>query len=106
MHDETYVGGKTRGKGRHFMGNKVPVVSLVERGGKVRSQVVNNRWATLFVVLSSFLSPLIQYDGDPDYRSIGVFVWNLITRLILLEILILTIGRIRCEFSKHDDKVG
>ena len=38
--DETYVGGKTRGQGRHFMGNKVPVVSLVERNGRVRSQVM------------------------------------------------------------------
>jgi transposase-like protein len=40
--DETYVGGKTRGQGRHFMGNKVPVVSLVERNGKVRSQVMKH----------------------------------------------------------------
>jgi transposase-like protein len=40
--DETYVGGKTRGHGRHFMGNKVPVVSLVERGGRVRSQVMRH----------------------------------------------------------------
>src|SRR5471030_1587284 len=40
--DETYVGGKTRGKGRHFMCNKVPVVSLVERDGKVRSQVMKH----------------------------------------------------------------
>ena len=40
--DETYVGGKTRGQGRHFMGNKVPVVSLVERDGKVRSQVMKH----------------------------------------------------------------
>ena len=37
-----YVGGKTRGHGRHFMGNKVPVVSLVERGGRVRSQVMRH----------------------------------------------------------------
>ncbi len=40
--DETYVGGKTRGQGRHFMGNKVPVVSLVERDGRVRSQVMKH----------------------------------------------------------------
>jgi len=40
--DETYVGGKTRGKGRRFMGNKVPVVSLVERDGRVRSQVMKH----------------------------------------------------------------
>ena len=38
--DETYHGGKTRGKGRHYMGNKTPIVSLLERGGKVRSQVM------------------------------------------------------------------
>lgn len=67
--------------------------------------VVNNRWATLFVLLSSILTSIIQYDGDPDYRSVGVFVWNLITGFILLEILILTIGRIRLEFSEDDEKV-
>lgn len=39
--DETYVGGKTRGHGRHFMGNKTPVFSLVERGGRKRSVVMN-----------------------------------------------------------------
>ena len=38
--DETYIGGKTRGMGRCFKGNKSAVVSLVERDGRVRSQVV------------------------------------------------------------------
>jgi len=38
--DETYVGGKVRGKGRRYTGNKTAVVSLVERGGCVRSQTV------------------------------------------------------------------
>src|SRR6266481_900037 len=38
--DETYLGGKRRGRGRGYVGNKTPVVSLVERGGRVRSQVV------------------------------------------------------------------
>jgi transposase-like protein len=37
--DETYVGGKKRGMGRRYTGNKTAVVSLVERGGRVRSQV-------------------------------------------------------------------
>ena len=36
--DETYVGGKVKGKGRAYKGNKTAVVSLVERGGRVRSQ--------------------------------------------------------------------
>lgn len=39
--DETYVGGKKRGMGRRYVGNKTAVVSLVERGGRVRSQVVH-----------------------------------------------------------------
>src|ERR1700722_5947295 len=38
--DETWIGGKRRGKGRGFVGNKTPVVSLIERGGRVRSTVV------------------------------------------------------------------
>jgi transposase-like protein len=37
--DETYVGGKKSGMGRRYTGNKTAVVSLVERGGRVRSQV-------------------------------------------------------------------
>ena len=40
--DETYIGGKRRGFGRAYKGNKTPVVSLIERGGRVRSQVVEN----------------------------------------------------------------
>jgi hypothetical protein len=68
--------------------------------------VVNNRWATLFVLLSSIISPIIQYDGASDYRSTGVFVWNFFSRFILLEIVTLTLGRIRLEFSKDNDKAS
>ena len=42
--DETYVGGKTTGlgkQGRSVSGNKTCVVSLVERGGKSRSFVLD-----------------------------------------------------------------
>ncbi len=39
--DETYVGGKLEGQGRKAAWDKkVPVVSLVERGGKKRSMVM------------------------------------------------------------------
>ncbi len=44
--DEMYVGGVHRGKGRGYKGNKTPVVSLVERGGRVRSHVVDNQKVT------------------------------------------------------------
>ena len=62
--------------------------------------VVNTRWATLFVLASAFCGPMIQYDGDVDYRSFGVFAWNFITRFILLEVFILTLGRIRLESAR------
>lgn len=39
--DETYIGGKAKGQGRGFVDNKTPVISAVERGGEVRSQVVD-----------------------------------------------------------------
>lgn len=68
--------------------------------------VVNIRWASLFVLVSSFISPMIQYDGDTDYQSTWVFAWNFFSRFILLEILILTIGRIRLDFSKEGHKAG
>ena len=38
--DETYVGGKTRGMGPAYKGNKTPVVSLVQRDGVKRSVVM------------------------------------------------------------------
>ena len=41
--DETYIGGKAKGKGRGYTGNKTAVVSLVQRGGEVRSTVVAER---------------------------------------------------------------
>lgn len=61
--------------------------------------VVNTRWATLFVLAASLLSPLIQSD-DSDYRTTFVFLWNLISRFILLELIVLTLGRIRRDFEK------
>jgi hypothetical protein len=68
--------------------------------------VVNNRWATLFVLASSIVAPSIQFGADADYQSAMVFVWNFFSRFILLEILVLTIGRIRLEFSKTGDQVS
>jgi transposase-like protein len=38
--DECYIGGKKKGMGRRYTGNKTPVVSLVQRDGKARSQVM------------------------------------------------------------------
>jgi len=40
--DETYVGGKQQGVGRGSKVKKTPVVALLERGGRVRSQVMRH----------------------------------------------------------------
>jgi hypothetical protein len=64
--------------------------------------VVNTRWATLYVLASSVIAPLIQYDGDVDFQPTGVMVWNFTSRFILLEIIILTLGRIRLEFNRNE----
>jgi hypothetical protein len=67
--------------------------------------VVNTRWATLFVLLGALTAPWVQYEGDADYHSTGIFIWNFFTRFIMMEILILTLGRIRQDFDKTDPHV-
>lgn len=64
--------------------------------------VVNVRWATLFVVAASMIAPMVQYDGDSDYRSAFVFVWNMLSRFILLETIVMTLGRISRDFKRSD----
>jgi len=64
--------------------------------------VVNTRWATLFVLIAAVTAPVIQYYGDTDYRSALVFAWNATGRFILIELLVLTLGRIRMDFQKSD----
>jgi transposase-like protein len=41
--DETWVGGKVRGRGRGYKGNKALVVGAVQRGGKIRLGVIKDR---------------------------------------------------------------
>lgn len=72
--DETYIGGKKRGLGRRYIGNKTAVVSLVERGGRVRSQVVHKvtgdalgRLLKQHVAKSAHLNT----DESPLYRKAG-----------------------------------
>ncbi len=63
--DETYVGGKVRGKGRHYVGNKASVVALVERGGRVRSQVMEKvTGKTLKAALNENVEPSARIMTD------------------------------------------
>lgn len=72
--DETYIGGKVRGMGRAYKGNKTPVVGLVERGGRVRSQMVKKvTGKTLAHVLAEHVdsSAHLMTDDLPAYRKPG-----------------------------------
>lgn len=40
--DETFIGGKTRGKGAHYIRNKAVVVGAVERDGDIRLKVIKS----------------------------------------------------------------
>jgi len=62
--------------------------------------VVNGRWATVFVLLACVVSPIIQYDGDPDFRSWFVIIWNALNRFFFLEVFILILSRIRLELVR------
>jgi glycosyltransferase involved in cell wall biosynthesis len=66
--------------------------------------VVNTRWATLFVVAASAITQIIQYANNPDLRSTAIIVWNFFNRAILLEIMTLTLGRIRLDLSRIEEQ--
>lgn len=74
--DETYVGGKSRRIGSQTgWENKTPVVSLVQRGGKVRSFVVEPVSASnLKRVLTENISPSanLMTDELPAYKKVGL----------------------------------
>lgn len=72
--DETYVGGKVRGKGRGYVKNKTAVVSLVERGGDVRSHVVERVTGDGIAKLlreNVDTSAHLNTDQSPVYTEIG-----------------------------------
>lgn len=72
--DETYVGGKKRGMGRRYTGNKTAVISLVERGGRVRSHVakkVNSDVLGRLLKLHVSENASLNTDESPLYRKPG-----------------------------------
>jgi transposase-like protein len=61
--DETYIGGKVRGMGRGYRGNKSIAVGAVQRGGKIRLQVI--KWAG-----KDTLHKFIEENTAPDTEAI------------------------------------
>jgi transposase-like protein len=74
--DETYVGGKAKGKGHGYRGNKSMVIAAIERGGKVRLKVEkrpNKKTLHTFIraVTDDGDTEAIYTDSWPAYRGIG-----------------------------------
>ena len=73
--DETYVGGKTRGKGHGYKGNKTIVAGAVQRGGDIVLQVIDdNGRHTLHGFIRSNTLPATERiitDEWRPYRGIG-----------------------------------
>ena len=73
--DETYVGGKVKGKGRGYRGNKAIAMGALERGGEVRLQTVKTSdRKTLHDFIHSKTDdacPAIYTDENPAYAGIA-----------------------------------
>jgi transposase-like protein len=75
--DETYVGGKIKGKGTGknvYMQNKTIVFGMVERGGVLRGQVIpDDRKQTLFPIIKANIAQnsTISTDTHRSYRKLN-----------------------------------
>jgi transposase-like protein len=72
--DETYIGGKVKGKGCGYAGSKIAVVSLVERGGDVRSTVAGRATSkTIDTLLRRHVTEEARLNADesPLYTKLG-----------------------------------
>ena len=72
--DETYIGGKARGKGRGYVKNKTAVVTLVERDGRARSHVmgsVTSKEITAHLKAHVASEAHLNTDESPLYTAVG-----------------------------------
>jgi len=61
--DETYVGGKTRHMGHGYKGNKAIAIGAIQRGGKIRLQVITH-------ATKAVLHKFIHDNTAPDTEAI------------------------------------
>jgi hypothetical protein len=73
--DETFVGGKTEGKGRGYKGNKALVVGVVQRDGEIVLQIATDRTRkTLHEIALKHIAPeavAIFTNQWPAYTGMG-----------------------------------
>ena len=73
--DESYFGGRRKGKRGRGAGGKVPVFGLLKRGGKVYTAMIPNaRTATLMPIMERMIRPdsILYTDGFSSYDALDV----------------------------------
>jgi transposase len=73
--DESYFGGRRKGKRGRGAAGKVPVFGLLKRGGKVYTQVIPNAKAsTLLPIIKDRIAPdsIVYSDSLPSYNVLDV----------------------------------
>ena len=64
--DETLIGGKTKGKGRAYKGNKTWVAGAIQRGGRIRlERIPDTRRATLH----DFIARTVKDEAEAIYTD-------------------------------------
>ena len=64
--DETWIGGKVKGKGKGYKGNKTLVVGAIQRGGKIILKVVKGRTKE---DLHGFINETVHDDAETIYTD-------------------------------------
>ncbi|MCY3803705.1 MAG: IS1595 family transposase [Gammaproteobacteria bacterium] len=64
--DETWVGGKVKGKGRRYTGNKTIIAGAIQRDGKVRMERIPN---TKKATLHDFIKRTVRDEAEAIYTD-------------------------------------
>ncbi len=73
--DESYFGGRRKGKRGRGAAGKVPVFGLLKRGGKVYTAVIPDaKAATLMPIIKDRIAPdsIVYSDSMPSYNALDV----------------------------------
>jgi len=73
--DESYFGGRRKGKRGRGAAGKVPVFGLLKRGGKVYTQVIPDaKAATLMPIIKDRIAPdsIVYSDSLPSYNALDI----------------------------------
>jgi hypothetical protein len=62
--------------------------------------IIDRRWGTLAAIAAAVAGPLVAYAKDPGSHKLDVMVWNMVMRLLTLQICVLFLGQI----SRHKNR--